>query len=131
VLLVLLLKVDFVGRLLGFVLGLRVGLVDLVRFVVVAGISLGTVYSSHFGPMTSLMPFQRSSLFAEEVDLMDLMDKDADDGFDFVFAVGVVDVFSLFQISNLPLVELEIAFDFEDTVVLALFAPFQNPNPPI
>lgn len=122
------LEVDFVGRLAGFVLGLRVALEVVLLVVLVVGISLGAVYSSHFGPITSLMPFQRSSLFAEEVDLTeltDLVDEDKD-----VLDLVVVVVFGFFQISNLPLVELEMDFAFKELVELALFPPFQNRNPP-
>lgn len=126
---VLLLEVDFVGRLAGFVLGLRVALEMVLLVVLVVGISLGAVYSSHFGPITSLMPFQRSSLFAEEVDLTELTDL-GDEDKDFVLDLVDVVVFGFFQISNLPLVELETDINFEEVVELALFLPFQNLNPP-
>jgi hypothetical protein len=98
------------------------GLVDFegVLVVVVVG-SLNPVYSSHFGPITSLMPPQISSLFVVDVDLMEIAVED--DGSDFV-------AFVCFQISNSPLVELFLAELDCETDPPVVFIPLQNRNPP-
>ena len=87
-----------------FVPDARVFEVVVLEVVLVVG-SLNPVYSSHFGPMTSLMPPQISSLFVDEVDGVDLTDEDEDAESDFVDTVVPLAVF--FQISNIPLSNIQ------------------------
>lgn len=113
------------------VLDARVFEVLVLEVVLVIG-SLNPVYSSHFGPMTSFMPPQISSLFGVEMDGVDLTDDDEDAETDLVDPVPLA-VF--FQISNIPLVLPFLTVDplvwtdtdTDSTATVPL--PFQIPNP--
>jgi hypothetical protein len=105
--------------------------VVVLEVVLVVG-SLNPVYSSHFGPMTSFMPPQISSLFVDEVDGVDLTDEDEDAESDFVDPVVPL---AVFQISNIPLVlpflttDPLVWTDTDTDSAATLPLPFQNPNP--
>lgn len=111
-------------RFVDLVLGVLVDFeVERVVAVVVVG-SLNPVYSSHFGPMTSLMPPQISIRFALEVDLTDFSD-----GLEEVVPVEVI-AFGRFQISNRPRVELGVT-EVDDVADVVIDFPFQNLNPAV